>query len=555
MKIPPTVQAILVSRIDRLPSDEKDLLQTLAVIGREFPLGLVKSVAAKSEDEIERMLRNLQLAEFIYEQPAAGDIEYTFKHALTQEVAYQSVLVERRKLLHERAGTALEELSGNRIDDRLAELARHFSRGMSAAKAVEYLRRAAEQALSRSAYVEAELGLSTALQILARLSSASDRDRAEIAIQTALASLFQITKGTTAPEVDQAISRAAELCRQGQAPIDQLFTVLSVLWSHLELRGEIGRLSDLTDEIVALARKSTDPAYLEHAHYRSGVLAYWRCDLSTALTHLRTSIEIDESRHGKGKATIDRGVFARMYAGWILHYMGYPQQAHATAHAALSLAREYDSAYDLAQAYDGLAFIGMLRGDPAATMDSAKQLLSRAGEFPAYLTYGMYYRGWAQAALGESEVGIAAMQAAIGSLDAIGETMDMPRFLSSIAEALGKAGRVEEALETMTLAMKALETRGRNLTPELYRIQGELLIQRDREQSEKWLRKAIDASRRHEAKSFELRASTSLARLLMQTRRRDEAHSMLAGIYNWFTEGFDTADLKEAKALLDELGG
>ena len=156
VKVPATVQAMLASRIDRLPADEKELLQTLAVLGREFPLSLVRRVAdGRTDDELERMLADLQLAEFIYEQPAVGDIEYIFKHALTQEVAYNSLLIERRKLLHERAGQALESMFAGQLDDHLDELAHHYSRSDNVAKAVEYLGRAGQQALQRSAYADA----------------------------------------------------------------------------------------------------------------------------------------------------------------------------------------------------------------------------------------------------------------------------------------------------------------------------------------------------------------------------------------------------------------
>ena len=474
LKIPPTVQAILAARIDRLPADDRDLLQNLAVIGTEFRFGLVRKVVAKPEEELERMLSELQLAEFIYERPASGDLEFAFKHALTQEVAYNSVLVERRKILHERVGTAIEDLYENRIDDRLAELARHFSRGESLEKAIEYLRRAAEDAISRSSYVEAELGLAEALKTLARLPLGHNRDRAEIVVQTALAYLYIFTKGSAAPEVDRAVSRAAELCRQGQEPIERAFTVLSLLSSHLELPGEIERLRELTDEMLALARTSNDPAYMGDAQYRAGVLAYWQCDLHNALMKVRMAIQTDQTRSDKGKALIrpqelaDARVYARVYGSWSLHFMGYPEQAQTMVDAALSVAREYDSKHILLGAYDGLAFIGMLRGDPHATMDSADRILLDVAELPAWSAYGTYYRGWAQASLGESDIGIAAMRRAIGWLDAAGERMDMPRFLSSVAEALGKAGRFDEALETIAQAIKALESRGRNLEPEVY---------------------------------------------------------------------------------------
>ena len=176
LKIPPTVQAILAARIDRLPSDEKDLLQTLAVIGREFPLSLIREVVAKSEDELNRMLDDLQLGEFIYEQPAMGDVEYTFKHALTQEVAYNSVLMERRRVLHDRAGKAIEALYADHLDDHLAELAHHFARSANVDKAVRYLTLAGRQSLERFAYSESEAQLSKGADLLRAMPDSPERD-------------------------------------------------------------------------------------------------------------------------------------------------------------------------------------------------------------------------------------------------------------------------------------------------------------------------------------------------------------------------------------------
>jgi len=186
LKIPPTVQDILASRIDRLSPDQKDLLQTLAVIGREFAFGLLRRVVAKSEDELDRMLHNLQLAEFIYEQPAAGDVEYTFKHALTQEVAYKSVLVERRKLLHERIGSAIEASFAQSIDDHLSQLAHHYGRRSNTEKAVEYLDRAGRQAVMRSAFKEAELYLQQAIAALSTTPETPERIQREFSLQDSL---------------------------------------------------------------------------------------------------------------------------------------------------------------------------------------------------------------------------------------------------------------------------------------------------------------------------------------------------------------------------------
>jgi predicted ATPase len=200
LKIPPTVQGIPAARIDRLPPNPKDLLQALAVIGREFPLSLIRAVLTKTDDELRALLNDLQLREFIYEQPAVGDAEYIFKHALTQEVAYNSVLIERRKQLHERIGAALETLYANSIEDHLDELAHHYSRSGNVPKALEYHERAGRRALQRSAYTDAMRALTSALELLMRLPESPERDQRELGLQTTLGPVLMITKGWAAPE-------------------------------------------------------------------------------------------------------------------------------------------------------------------------------------------------------------------------------------------------------------------------------------------------------------------------------------------------------------------
>src|SRR5713101_831373 len=186
LKIPPTVQGILAARIDRLPQDEKELLQTLAVLGREFPLGLIRRVVQRSDAELDRMLADLQLAEFTYEQPAFPEVEYIFKHALTQQVAYNSMLGERRKLLHDRAGQAMEVMFAEQLDDHLGELARHYSRSDNVSKAVEYLGRASQQALQRSAYADAISSLSAAIDLLQKRPDSPERSQRELLLQLAV---------------------------------------------------------------------------------------------------------------------------------------------------------------------------------------------------------------------------------------------------------------------------------------------------------------------------------------------------------------------------------
>jgi class 3 adenylate cyclase len=251
LKIPPTVQVILAARIDRLPADEKDLLQTLAVIGNEFQLSLVRAVIVKSDDELNRMLSNLQLAEFIYEQPAAGDIEYRFKHALTQEVAYNSVLQERRRQLHERIAGAIERVFASQIDDHVAELARHYRRGGNSAKAIDYVLLAAEQEISRNAANEAAAGLRDGLTLLGGITDEAQRARREATLQLALADAL---RGPAAAGVETAYLRARELCeRSGDR--EGLFNALYGLRVNYNFRAELGRALELCEELSKIAHQ------------------------------------------------------------------------------------------------------------------------------------------------------------------------------------------------------------------------------------------------------------------------------------------------------------
>jgi hypothetical protein len=241
LHLPATVQGILSARIDRLSVGQKDLLQTLAVMGRESPLTLIRQMASPSGGGLEQMLSVLQAGEFIYEQPAAAEIDYTFKHALTQEVAYNSLLIERRKLLHERAAGSMESLYAERLDDHLGELAHHYERSGNTGKALEYLRRAGEQAAQRSAHAEAIELFSAALRLLKTLPETPERIQRELALQLGLGVSFMIIKQWSAPEVAQLYSRARELCRLlGDPP--QLLPVLFGLPSAiLGASGHCGR--------------------------------------------------------------------------------------------------------------------------------------------------------------------------------------------------------------------------------------------------------------------------------------------------------------------------
>jgi predicted ATPase len=316
LRLPATVQGVLAARIDRLPPDEKSLLQTLAVIGKEFSLSLLKQVANQSENNLLRQLSRLQTSEFIYERPAFPDIEYTFKHALTQEVAYNSLLIERRKIVHERTAKAIEDVYRNKLDDRYSELAHHYSRSGNRQKAVDYLQLAGQQAVQRSAHLEAINHLSNALALLKILPDTPERVQQELALQLTLGVPFQILKGHAAPEVGKTYNRILELCGQ-VGETSQFFPALFGLWRFYFVRPDTQKARELAEQMMRLARSSQDPALLLEAHRALGTNLFWLGELSQGRRHLEQGIALYDIQKHHSHAFlygIDPGVYCLCFA-------------------------------------------------------------------------------------------------------------------------------------------------------------------------------------------------------------------------------------------------
>ena len=287
----------MAARIDRLPAEDKELLQTLAVLGREFPYGLVRRVMPKPDGELEHELSRLQVGEFVYEQPSAGDTEYVFKHALTQEVAYNSLLIERRKFLHERAAQALESLFASQLDDHVEELAHHYSRSDNHAKAIEYLGRAGQHAAQHSANTEAIMHFNVALGLLLTLPDTPERTEQELAIQVALGPPLQASKGWAAPEVERAYTRARELSERLRDPSD-LFSALFGLRTVNLFRGELRKAHQLSERLLQLAQGQHEPELFLYAHSALGNTFYWMGKFAHARENLEIAISVyDPERH------------------------------------------------------------------------------------------------------------------------------------------------------------------------------------------------------------------------------------------------------------------
>ena len=555
LKIPPTVQGILAARIDRLPPDAKELLQTLAVIGREFPLSLIRAVVPKSDDELTRMLDDLQLGEFLYEQPAVGDAEYTFKHALTQEVAYNSVLIERRKHLHERIGAALETLYASSLDDHLAELAHHYGRGNNPGKAVDYLGRAAAQAVSRSAFNEALAYARAGIALIPALPATAGRVQREFDLQNALAGAAMAVEGFGSPVTTQCYQRMLELARESGDDA-ALSTALSGVWMDHNVAARHEEADEVARQMLEVAERAKSPAWIADALCAQAWTQYHRGNCGGILPKLKRATEL--CRDGAGRVTADGSdpiAWSLSFEGRIAWVTGYPDRALDLSERAIKRSRELSQPFSLAQSLHWSNVIRFWRGDVLETQHLCEQIdaLSQEGGFVSFRGSTRIYEGWVASMQGEHERAIAMIRGGLETPIRI-----MITFGSAIlADACLRAGRYQDAMDAVAAGREHTRSTGEHYAEsEIERVAGDALFLMGAEnaaEAEQCMRRAIAIAAEQGAKSWELRATRSLARLLRDTNRRDEARAILAGIYNWFTEGFDTADLKNAKALLEEL--
>ena len=562
VRIPATVQAILASRIDRLPGPMKELVQTISVLGKDFSLELVKAVTPVAEDELSRMLSALQLSEFIYEQPGFTDVAYSFKHALTQEVAYNSVLSERRRRLHERAGEAIEILFAIRLDDHIAELAHHYSRSTNAAKALTYLKSAGELAVRRSANGEAAVVFNSALQILERLPETPERDQQELDLLIELGPALMSIKGFAAAECEAVYRRASDLCRRiGETP--RLYTVLWGQWMSRSVQARWDEALDLAHKLLAIANSTEDRELLVEAHHASWNAFTLMGDLAKSEFHVKEGLALYDPAHHGGLFSRfgghDPGVCAYGHGSINLWLLGNSEQSLTRIREALSLAEQLKNYHTTVRGRAAAAWLFQLRRDPAATAHHAKVAVELASEhgLPFWQAFANLMMGWSLSESGRDSEGIALMRQALAQYRNTGAEEHYSYFLLLLAESLLKQGQVDQSLDLLAQAETVFKSNGERFhESEVYRLQAESLLRQsrsDREAAEGKLRAAVSVSKQQGAKAWQLRTTMSLVRLLSDTARRDEASATLAEIYNRFTEGFDTPDLKDAKALLDEL--
>jgi tetratricopeptide (TPR) repeat protein len=556
LNVPPTVQDIIASRIDRLPAAEKELLQTLAVIGMEFTLGLAGEVTKKTDDQLNRLLNDLQLAEFIYEQPAASDMGYIFKHALTHDVAYKSLLTERRKLLHERAGQAMEALYHERLDDHYDDLARHYRASSNTAKAVEYLTLAGRQTVRRGLYAQALADVEPALALCAKLPDGSERLRAELGVRLT-EMICAPVYGFSSEKRRQASQRVCNLSERLCDVSALVSGLVNVGFVHLG-GFEAFRCQEIARRCLELAEENPDgemPAAVQNLVALSANLSGDPLEASLRFSHSMKSLGSTPQRGATEYVAPNLWVVTPAMFALVKLALGRPDQALKLSDEALRRGRELKHPLSLAAVIGMGAILNYQCREPEVARELAEAAIAIAEEngFRDWIATGRSVRGSAMAELGQAELGVVELEASVASA----QTFFGTSALIMLAAVYVRVGRVEEAVVIVDEELVRTERSGaRHEAAELYRLKGKAILGRDSSaiaEAEKCFRRAIKIARGQSAKWWELRATVSLARLLRDTDRRDEARAMLAEIYNWFTEGFDTADLKDAKALLDEL--
>jgi class 3 adenylate cyclase/predicted ATPase len=558
--IPATLQDSLMARLDRLVT-AKAVAQYAAVIGRQFPYDLLQAVSELDEAMLQHELRRLVEAEIVYHRGLPPQATYTFKHALIQDAAYQSLLKSTRQQYHQSIAQVLEAQFSATVAGQPELLAYHYTEAGLTEQAVHYWYQAGQRASERSAHVEAISHLRTGLALLQTLPETQERTQREVDMLIALGASLLATKGQAAPEVEQTYHRAQHLCQSLDDP-HQLFPVLRGLWNYYLVRAEYQRAHELSEQLLTLAQQIQDSALLLAAHRALGTTLCCLGAVASASMHFAQGIALYDPQQHRTSAFLygeDAGVICRSRGAWALWYLGFPDQGLAQNAAAVTLAQQIAHTFSLSYALSSAAVFHQYRREVRVAQERAEAAISLATEqgFSFWIPYGSLLRGWALAQQGQTKEGIEQMNHALIALRATGGEILRPYFLALLAEAHGIMEHPDTGLKIVTEALTLVDTTGERVwEPELYRLKGELLLQQNLDnqaEAESCFAQAITIAQSQQAKSWELRAATSLARLWQQHGKRQEAHDLLASVYNWFTEGFDTADLQDAKALLDEV--
>jgi len=557
LAVPERVRDLIARHLESLSERGRELTTVAAVIGREFDFPLLCRSAGLEENEAAESLEELVRRRVLH---SVGE-QFDFTHDRIREVAYGRLLRERQRVLHARITDSMETLYADRLAEQVERLAHHAARGELGDKAVGYLRQAGAKAFANSAHTDALAYFTRALELLGKLAPGTARDREELSLRLALGPALQATRGYATPEVEQNYARARQLADEVGGPVQQ-FQALWGIWLVASHRASAGAALELGRELLALAERLDDPALLLEGHHALWPVLVWHGSADAARRHLDQGMALyDRARHQSHAFVYgghDPGVCCRKVASWVSWILGYPARGLEESVASLRLARDLDHPMSIIVALVWACVFRDLRREVHEIGEHARALIALSTEHEAsqWLAAGTIIDGSVHAELGEGEAGIAQIRRGLAAYGSTGAHLFVPYFLSLLARACLKLGEPREGLRVIGEALERARTTGELVwEPELLRLEGELRLagsSEDRAGARECFRRAIDIARGQEARSWELRAALSLARLLAAEGERDEARRTLADVYTSFTEGFDTADLREASAFLEE---
>jgi predicted ATPase/DNA-binding winged helix-turn-helix (wHTH) protein len=587
VRVPDSIKQMIEKQLDHLDANEQRTLEAASVAGAEFSTLAVAAGLAEDRAPVEARCDELaRQGQFIQDcgvqvLPNGEAVShYSFIHALYRNVLYERASASRRVQLHRRIGEQGEALYGERAREIAPELAMHFERGSSYKQAIKYLQQAADNALRRFAYREA-VGLARrALELLWKLPDTTERAEQELCLQLTIGVPLIATEGYAAPEVGSVYLRARELCQQlGETP--DVSEVLWGLWTFYILRAEFGTAREIAEEFLRLAERLPYPSLAVRGHWATEITFAHLGEFALALEHYEKALLLyDPKKHLDDGVlyALNPGVAMPCFAAWALWFLGQPDQALARIQEALALARELSEPLSLAHALLFAAILYQLRRDVPMAQEHADAALAISNEhgLAMYQAMATVMQGWVMIEAGQQEAAIEQMRQGLAALQAMDTELVRPHFLALLADALDKTRQVEEGLRVLEEALALVHRNGEGYyEAELHRLKGELLLVqsagRDLSRAatggqavveverlalanaEGCLNQSIKVAQRQKAKSWELRAVMSLARLYQSQGKHEQAPALLTEIYDKFTEGFDTPDLREAKALLDEL--
>jgi class 3 adenylate cyclase/predicted ATPase len=560
LAIPASLQDSLMARLDRLVT-AKGIAQLGAAIGRQFAYDLLHVVSQLDEVTLQRELSRLVEAEIVYQRGVPPQSTYVFKHALIQDAAYESLLKGTRQQYHLRIAQVLEAQFPETAETQPELLAHHYTEAGLTEQAVAYWYKAGQSAVQRSAHVEAISHLTTGLELLPTLTHTSERARTELAFQTSLGQALITVRGYAAAEVEHVYLRARALSQEVDNPAEQVRALMGLyVLFHVQANHEA--VHALTSALLQLGQALQDPLVLIQTYAHEGESRLWQGQFTLARTHLEHAQSLyrpqryDPSAYFFGHHPVVQNLSALAVVLWVL---GYPERAVQQCDEVLTFAQELSHPFSLAFALSFQLHLHQLRREPIIVQEYAETLLTISTEngFPYRVGIGSMLLGWAMIARGAGEAEIARIEEVLAAFQTTGAKLCSAWWLGLLAEAYGERGWIEAGLAIAVEALRAVEDTGEHFCEaELYRLKGEFLLQLsadNQREAEACFQHALTIAQDQGAKAWELRSVTSLARLWHQQGKRQEAYDLLASVYHWFTEGFDTADLKDAKALLDEL--